>query len=100
MMLSAKTAKKLKLCGFTEPTSLQVAIDCGVDFVGLVFVLNSVRMVNAKQADVLAKIIPANVAKVAVVNDLSIQFLQLIWQAYKPDFWQIHGNFALQDFCY
>lgn len=97
MMLSAKTAKKLKLCGFTEPTSLQVAIDCGVDFVGLVFVLNSVRMVNAKQADVLAKIIPANVAKVAVVNDLSIQFLQLIWQAYKPDFWQIHGNFALQD---
>ena len=54
-------------------------------------------MINAKQADVLAKIIPANVAKVAVVNDLSIQFLQLIWQAYKPDFWQIHGNFALQD---
>jgi phosphoribosylanthranilate isomerase len=96
-MLSAKAAKMLKLCGFTEPTSLQVAIDCRVDFVGLVFVPNSIRMVNAKQADVLAKIIPANVAKVAVVNDLSIQFLQSIWQACKPDFWQIHGNFAWQD---
>ena len=90
-------AKQLKLCGFTQQNTLQVAIDCGVDFVGLVFVPNSARVVNEEQANVLAKIIPANVAKVAVINDLSLSVLQKIWQAYQPDFWQIHGNFSADD---
>lgn len=89
--------KKIKLCGFTKPDTLQVAIDCSVDFVGLVFASNSPRFVSENIAYDLAKIIPKKVAKVAVVVDLSLSKLQNIYLAYQPDFWQVHGNFNYND---
>jgi phosphoribosylanthranilate isomerase len=89
--------KKIKLCGFTKPDTLQVAIDCSVDFVGLVFASNSPRFVSENIAYDLAKIIPKKVTKVAVVVDLSLSKLQNIYLAYKPDFWQVHGNFNYND---
>ena len=91
------SAKKIKLCGFTKPDTLQVAVDCLVDFVGLIFASNSVRFVSENTAYDLAKIIPKTVAKVAVVVDLSLPKLQNIYTAYQPDFWQVHGNFTYQD---
>jgi len=96
-MKQCYSQKKIKLCGFNKPDTLQVAIDCLVDFVGLVFASNSVRFVSENTAYDLAKIIPTTVAKVAVVVDLSLPKLQNIYTAYQPDFWQVHGNFTYQD---
>jgi phosphoribosylanthranilate isomerase len=95
--MTINLTKKIKLCGFTKADTLQVAIDCLVDFVGLVFASDSVRFVSENTACDLAKIIPKTVAKVAVVVDLFLPKLHNIYLAYKPDFWQVHGNFKIAD---
>jgi len=86
-------AKKIKLCGFTKADSLSYAIDCGVDFVGFVFVANSPRQINIATAQQLAKVVGNKASKVAVVNDL--RQLNFICEAIQPDYWQLHGDISV-----
>lgn len=87
-----KTKLKVKLCGFSETTSLQCAIDCGADFIGFVFCDKSPRNVTPTQAQELAKIIPSSVQKVAVVMDADFSLLQDIALHLQPQYFQLHGT--------
>lgn len=82
---------KTKLCGFTEQRSLQVAIEQKCDFVGFVFCVDSMRYIDLQKAAQLAKIVPADIAKVAVVVDEDWQNLEKIVLHLRPDFVQFHG---------
>ena len=83
---------KIKLCGFTELKTIKTAIDHGCDFLGIVFVKNSIRYVNPEESKKLSSIIPNNIHKVAVVANETLENLQIINQNFRPDFFQLHGE--------
>ena len=83
---------KIKLCGFTELKTIKTAIDYGCDFLGIVFVKNSIRYVNPEESKKLSSIIPNNIHKVAVVANETLENLQIINQNFRPDFFQLHGE--------
>ena len=82
---------RIKLCGFSEEESLQVAVGEGCDFLGFIFAKNSPRFVTPKQAAAIAKHVPINIAKVAVVVDADFDFISEIITELSPDFFQFHG---------
>jgi phosphoribosylanthranilate isomerase len=82
---------KIKLCGFTEKNSLQVAIEQKCDFIGFVFCEKSPRNITPQSASELGALIPAEIAKVAVTVDASFEFLTEISQKLHPNFFQFHG---------
>ena len=83
---------KIKLCGFTDLKTIKTAIDYGCDFLGIVFVKNSIRYVNPEESKKLSSIIPNNIHKVAVVANETLENLQIINQNFRPDFFQLHGE--------
>ena len=83
---------KIKLCGFTELKTIKTAIDHGCDFLGIVFVKNSIRYVNPEESKKLSLIIPNNIHKVAVVANEAFENLQIINQNFQPNFFQLHGE--------
>ena len=83
---------KIKLCGFTELKTIKTAIDYGCDFLGIVFVKNSIRYVNPEESKKLSSIIPNNIHKVAVIADETLENLQIINQNFQPNFFQLHGK--------
>lgn len=83
---------KVKLCGFTEQNTLDAAIKCGVDFIGFVFCKKSPRYIAANQVAVLAKIIPSNIKKVAVLSNNNFDEIKDICANLKPDYLQFHGD--------
>lgn len=83
---------KVKLCGFSEPDSLKIAIDNGCDFAGFVFFENSVRNISLKKAETLAKVADNKIKKVAVVVNENVKSLQQIDDVLNPDYFQFHGD--------
>lgn len=83
---------KIKLCGFKEEESLRAAINADCDFLGFIFVKKSPREINLETAKKLAKIIPAKIAKVAVVVDADFGFLEKIINEFQPQYIQFHGQ--------
>ncbi len=88
---------KIKLCGFKEESSLKAAIKADIDFIGFVFHDSSPRNVTFDQAKHLCNIVPDNINKVSVTVDASIDKLQEIHNALKPQYFQLHGNETLSD---
>lgn len=88
---------KIKLCGFKEEDSLKTAIDCKVDFIGFIFHEDSPRNVNIDSAQKLAKLIPSEISKVAVTVNAPIKKLQEIYNAIKPEYFQLHGLETLEE---
>jgi phosphoribosylanthranilate isomerase len=85
---------KIKLCGFTEQNSVELACALGCDFLGVVFVKNSPRYIspqNSQKLNILLKKYP-NTQKVAVVMNQSLEDLSEINQYFAPHFFQLHGN--------
>ena len=82
---------KVKLCGFKDEESVKVACSQKCDFLGFIFYDRSPRFVDLEKAASISKIIPSDIAKVAVVVDADFSFLQEISQKFKPDFFQFHG---------
>lgn len=81
---------KVKLCGFTESSSLQSAIDSKADFIGFVFYNKSPRNITPAKAAELAKIIPSSVQKVAVTVNPSLDLLREIVFTLQPQCFQLH----------
>ena len=82
---------KVKLCGFSEESSLQVAIAEKCDFLGFVFVEKSPRFITPKKAAAISTQVPPSIAKVAVVVDADFDFIAKIVKEFSPDFFQFHG---------
>lgn len=83
---------KIKLCGFSETKSLSFAVESGCDFVGVVFVKNSIRYVNPIKSKVLSEIILSKSSKVAVVANHQLDDLKVIYENFAPDYFQLHGS--------
>ncbi len=81
---------KVKFCGLKKQEEIDFCRHNNVDFIGFVFCNNSVRNLDVKAFASLRLKQILNV--VAVFKDPIIKEIELILQANKVDFIQIHGN--------
>lgn len=87
---------QIKLCGFTEATSLQAAVAQKCDFLGFVFCKKSPRFITPENAQIISADVPRNIKKVAVLLDATLEFLNEITQKFSPDFFQFHGEATIE----
>jgi phosphoribosylanthranilate isomerase len=83
---------KVKICGLSEPVTMQAALDSGADFVGLVFFPKSPRHVSFEQAQRLADMARGRAALVALTVDATDEDLLRIAETVRPDYIQAHGK--------
>lgn len=54
---TVQKARLLKLCGFTRPSDVQVALQSGINLVGLIFAAKSPRVVPDEQAKAITQLV-------------------------------------------
>ncbi|GLQ33757.1 N-(5'-phosphoribosyl)anthranilate isomerase [Amylibacter marinus] len=83
---------RVKICGLSEPATLNVALASGVSYVGFVFFPKSPRNVSLAQGAALAQLVPAGRCKVGLVVNPSDVELEQILDAVPLDMIQLHGS--------
>src|SRR5207237_2388703 len=81
-----------KICGVNAAPAMTAAIDGGADFVGFVFFPRSPRTVSLDEAADLARMVPAQVRKVAVLVDPTDADIERLVAAVPLDMLQLHGR--------
>ena len=83
---------EIKVCGINDEVSMNAALKCKVDYVGLVFYPNSSRNISINLSRELLKS-RNNITKiVALTVDPNDDFLNQIKKNINPDYIQLHGN--------
>jgi phosphoribosylanthranilate isomerase len=83
---------KVKICGLSTPQTMQVALDAGADFVGLVVFPPSPRNVSLEQGAMLAHMARGRAAIVALLVDADDGLIGEVVAQIRPDFLQLHGD--------
>ncbi len=83
---------RVKICGITRKEDAQLAVDSGVDAIGLVFYSKSPRFVSNSQAAEISQNIPAFVSTVALFRDADAAFVRSVLQQVDIDLIQFHGS--------
>jgi phosphoribosylanthranilate isomerase len=89
---------RVKICGITRCEDAQLAVDAGVDAIGLVFYEKSPRFVSNAQAAKISQIIPAFISRVALFKDADEQMVRSVLAEVEIDIIQFHGSETV-DFC-
>ena len=83
---------EIKICGINDEISMNTALKCKADYIGLVFFENSPRNVSINLSKELLKLRNKLSKIVALTVNPSNEFLFEIKKSVKPDFIQLHGN--------
>lgn len=83
---------KVKICGLSTAETMQVALEAGADFVGLVIFPPSPRNVSVAQAADLAAIARGRAQIVALLVDADDALIDVVVAQVKPDYLQLHGD--------
>ena len=83
---------EIKVCGINDEISMNAALKCKVDYVGLVFYPNSPRNVSINLSRELIKSRNKTTKIVALTVDPNDDFLNQIKKIINPDYIQLHGN--------
>ncbi|MFC4310425.1 phosphoribosylanthranilate isomerase [Steroidobacter flavus] len=81
----------VKVCGLTTPDAVAAAVDAGVDAVGFVFA-ESKRRVTPRQAAELARDVPREIVRVAVMLHPSQAEIDEVWSQFRPDVLQTDAD--------
>lgn len=82
----------VKYCGFTRVADIKIAVQLGIDAVGLVFYPPSPRAVTQAQAQALINAVPAFMSVVALVVNMTEAELIELANAVAFDIIQFHGD--------
>ena len=82
----------VKICGLSEPSTLDAALDAGADMVGFVFSAKSPRHISFETAHALGARVGGRARKVALTVDPDDDALRAIVAALDPDILQLHGR--------
>lgn len=82
---------RIKFCGLTRAEDVRLAIELGVDFVGLVFAPRSPRRVQLEQGRALRELVPEHIGVVALAMDNAAAEVEAILERVAPDLVQFHG---------
>ncbi len=83
---------EIKVCGINDEISLKTALECKVDYIGLVFYPNSPRNISINLSKELLKSRNKITKIVALTVDPNDDFLDEIKNIINPDYIQLHGN--------
>ena len=83
---------EIKVCGINDEKSMNTALKCKVDYVGLVFYQNSPRNISINLSKELLKSRNKITKIVALTVDPNDDFLNEIKKNINPDYIQLHGN--------
>lgn len=87
--MSSRT--RIKICGLTRPEDVRLAVDCGVDAIGVVFVPASARSITPEAAVALRSALPPFVQLVALFMNADAATVQRVCAQVEPDLLQFHG---------
>ena len=83
---------RIKLCGMTDASQVQQAVDLGVDAIGMIVRANSPRVVSLEQALAIRAVVPAFVSLVGVFVDASAAEINAAVTQMGLDAVQLHGD--------
>ena len=83
---------EIKVCGINDDISMNTALKCKADYIGLVFFENSPRNISINLSRELLKLRNKLSKIVALTVNPNDEFLSEIKKSVKPDFIQLHGN--------
>ena len=83
---------RIKFCGLTRAEDVRLAVELGVDYVGLVFAPRSPRKLLLGQARMLRELVPEEIAVVALVMDNTTADIDAVLENVSPDLLQFHGG--------
>ena len=83
---------EIKVCGINDKKSMNTALNCKVNYVGLVFYSNSPRNISINQSIELLQSRNKTTKIVALTVDPNDDFLNKIKKTINPDYIQLHGN--------
>ena len=83
---------EIKVCGINDEISMNTALKCKVDYIGLVFFSNSPRNISINLSRKLLKLRNKTTKIVALTVDPNDDFLKEIKKIINPDYIQLHGN--------
>jgi len=83
---------QVKICGLSTPESISASAAAGAKYIGFNFFPKSPRYVSFAQAAELAKAVPANVTKVALVVNADDELLTELLKTVPVDILQLHGT--------
>ncbi|PEL08110.1 phosphoribosylanthranilate isomerase [Bacillus sp. AFS017336] len=88
---------KVKICGITDLTSAQIAVDAGADAIGFVFA-ESKRQIQIDEAKKIIKSLPNSILKIGVFVNESKETLESIYEEVGLTHLQLHGD-ETPEFC-
>lgn len=83
---------RIKFCGLTRVEDARLAVELGVDAIGLVFTRNSRRFVDLAQARSIRCSLPPFVSAVALFMDDAPEWIEDVIAQVQPDLLQFHGD--------
>jgi phosphoribosylanthranilate isomerase len=83
---------EVKICGLSDPESVDAALQAGADYLGFVFFEKSPRNVELDHAAMLAARARGKAGIVALTVDAPDMLLSGIVDKLRPDFLQLHGS--------
>ena len=83
---------RIKFCGITRTQDAQLAVELGVDAVGLVFTRHSRRFVDPAQARAIRAALPPFACAVALFMDDTLEWIEKVIGEVQPDLLQFHGS--------
>lgn len=86
---------KVKICGITDQSGLDAALDAGVDAVGFNFHPHSPRYIGPQRAAALVARVPAGVATVGVFVNLPLPQVRMLMDETGIAWAQFHGDESL-----
>jgi phosphoribosylanthranilate isomerase len=89
---------RVKLCGFTHPDDVAIAVDLGADALGFVFYPPSPRALTLERAVVLTRPVPAFVTRVGLFVDASEAMVRETFDRARLNLVQYHGA-ETPEFC-
>ena len=83
---------EIKVCGINDEVSMNMAVNCRVDYIGLVFYKYSPRNITLNFSKKLLNLRNTKSKIVALTVDADDDFLYEIKKIVKPDYFQLHGE--------
>ncbi len=90
--MSAAHSAAVKICGLSDPASVEAAVAAGARYVGFVFFPKSPRHVGIAQAAELAGQVPVGVARVGLFVNPDNALLGEVLKSVPLDIIQLHGR--------